>query len=202
MLNSLLADSVEPEFYPNSSTFVNLLGITDSDLLRSREADFTGIRLIELFQQPTLIEQSFDFKHLKSIHHHLFQDLYIWAGKPRSYDVKKGADIFTPADQLGKYDNTVFERSISYANSSVKPTLEESAKKLASCLGIINIYHPFPEGNGRTQRLFLSSLAFVFHYNLDWKAVSAWENVETSKQAHNGNYEPLENLIFRIISEL
>ena len=62
MVNSLLTDSVEPELYPNSPTFVNFLDITDSDLLRSKEADFTGIRLIELFQKPTLIEQSFDFQ--------------------------------------------------------------------------------------------------------------------------------------------
>lgn len=199
MADTAYPDSVEPEYYPNTTTFVNLLNISSSKELRDKEAGFTAIRSIELLQRADLTPQSFDFKHLKSIHHHLFQDLYEWAGKPRSYDMKKNGDEFTPAKYLPKYEAQVFAESIEFSNCHQKQNIDEAATKLASCLGIINIYHPFPEGNGRAQRLFISELAKASQYFINWDAAYAWEIVETSKQVHIGNYEPLENLIKRII---
>jgi cell filamentation protein len=196
----IFSGSVEPEYYPNTTTFVNLLGISVSKELRDKEAAFTAIRSFELFQDFNIIPQSFDFEHLKTIHKYLFQDLYVWAGQPRSYDMKKGDNIFTPAKELAKYEAKAFEKSIEYSKRRQKPSMSESATTLASCLGIINSYHPFPEGNGRTQRIFISALANVFQYSLNWDDVHAWEIVETSKQYHIGNHKPLRRLIERIIS--
>lgn len=198
-VDTTFQDSVEPKYYPNTTTFINLLGISSSNKLKDKEAGFTTIRSIELLQNTDLIPQTFDFAHLKSIHKYLFQDLYEWAGKPRSYDVKKGTDIFTPAKELPKFEAQVFARSIDYFNSYPRPSKSESATKLARCLGIINIYHPFPEGNGRAQRIFISLLASVFQYSTDWDKTSPWEIVETSKQVHEGSYEAIESLIQRII---
>ncbi len=65
----------------------------------------------------------------------------------------------------------------------------------------INVYHPFPEGNGRTQRIFISSLSNMFQYSLDWSNAHPWEIVETSKKVHERNYKPLEELIRRIIRD-
>lgn len=199
MADTVFPDSVEPEYYPNTSIFINLLNISSSKELRDKEAGFTVIRSIELLQNADLTPQTFDFNHLKLIHHYLFQDLYKWAGKPRSYDIIKNGDKFTPAKDLPKYEAQVFSRSIDFLNSCQRPTLDEAATKLASCLGIINIYHPFPEGNGRAQRLFISKLANIFKYSINWDATHSWEIVETSKHVHMGNYIPLENLIKRII---
>jgi cell filamentation protein len=131
----------------------------------------------------------------------LFQDLYEWAGLPRSYDVKKGEDIFVRACELPKYENEVFIRSINFSNLPQSPQIDDAAKSLASCLGIINIFHPFPEGNGRAQRLFISALASVFKYSLDWNGAQAWEIVETSKAVHRRNYKPLERLVEKIIRD-
>jgi len=199
VVDKIFPDSVEPEYYPNTTVFVNLLSISSSQDLRNKEAGFTAIRSIELLQSTDLSPESFNFKHLKFIHHYLFQDLYEWAGKPRSYDVKKNGDEFTPAKYLPKYEAQVFARSIEFSKSGKRPNMDKAALKLASCLGIINTYHPFPEGNGRTQRIFISELARIFQYSLNWDAAHPWEIVETSKQVHIGNYQPLENLIKRII---
>ena len=199
MADSVFQDSVEPEYYPNTTIFVNLLKISSSKELRDKEAGFTAIRSIELLQDTDLIPPTFDFNHLKSIHHHLFQDLYEWAGKPRSYDTRKNGDEFTPAKDLPKYETQVFARSIIFSNTHQRPNIDEAAAKLASCLGIINTYHPFPEGNGRAQRIFISRLANVFKYSINWDGAHPWEIIETSKQVHKVNYEPLENLIKRII---
>lgn len=197
--NTVFPDSVEPEYYPNSTVFVNLLNIQSFKKLREKEAGFTAIRSIELLQNSDITQQSFDFKHLKSIHYYLFQDLYEWAGKPRSFDMRKNGDEFTPASELPKYEAQVFVRSINFYNTPQRPKIDKAAKRLASCLGIINTYHPFPEGNGRAQRIFISELAHVFQYSINWDAANPWEIIETSKQVHKVNYEPLENLIKRII---
>ncbi|MDH5777664.1 MAG: Fic family protein [Gammaproteobacteria bacterium] len=199
MTETIYPNSIEPAFYPNTNTFVNFLGITDRNKLREKEAALTAVRSIELLQQPDLIQQTFDFAHLQAIHAYLFQDLYDWAGMPRSYDMKKGDNIFTPACELAKYENEVFSRSINFSKLEIRPSILEAAESLAACLGIINIFHPFPEGNGRAQRIFISFLAHVFDYNLDWDKTHPWEILETSKAVHAGNYEPLNNLMTRII---
>ncbi len=202
MGNNLLPDSVEPDFYPDSHVFVNKLDTRDYKLLKSKEADITFLRSLELLQSPAMIEQTYDFAHLKKIHAHLFQDLYAWAGRPRSYDVSKGGDIFTPAAELGKYEQTVFARSQQFVALKIKPNPQEAAVLLAKCLGILNIYHPFPEGNGRTQRIFLTSVANCQQYYLDWSKVFAWEMVETSKLAHVGEYDALTYMIERILKSV
>ncbi len=85
-----------------------------------------------------------------------------------------------------KYETKAFEKSIQYSKQTHRPSISESATTLASCLGVINSHHPFPEGNGRAQRLFISVLANIFQYSLNWDDVQAWEIVETSKQYHIG----------------
>jgi cell filamentation protein len=195
----LFPDSVEPDYYPKTNSFVNIINVSDHKTLLKLESEVTFLRSYELLAEPTLIPQTFNFEHLKLIHHHLFKDLYSWAGRPRSYDVRKGTDEFTPANKLMMYENDVFDRSIEFSKMSESVNTENSARKLASCMGIINIYHPFPEGNGRAQRIFMSSLAATQNYCLDWEAVHAWENVEVFKKVHEGNYHPLEDLFLRII---
>jgi cell filamentation protein len=195
----VFVDSVEPALVPGTNTFENLLGIVESSELRVKESDLTFIRSLELLQNPSIVAGTFDFYHLKNIHKYIFQDLYSWAGKPRSYDMAKNGDVFTPADEMPFYEKEVFERSKSLFKNP--PSLHSDITiKLARCLGVINLYHPFPEGNGRAQRIFISFLALSLNQQIDWKAAKAWEMIETFKRVHVGDYEPLEALMHRITS--
>ena len=157
------------------------------------------MRGFELLQQVTLINPIFDFKYLKSIHYFLFQDIYSWAGKPRSFDMAKNGDVFTPAIDLPCYEDDVFQRALAFSSSKIQTDKNSAAESLARCLGMINTYHPFPEGNGRTQRIFISILAHQHHYEIDWKSAFPWEMVETFKAAHCSNYTPLIELLQRLI---
>lgn len=199
MVNKLFPDSVEPEYYPKTYTFVNHKGEKDNRKLRELEAGFSAVHEYLLIEDPSLLPKEFNLNKLKRIHFHLFNDLYPWAGKTRSYPMRKNGDEFTPPEDLPKYESTVFSRATEVTDL-VTPDRDFLAEKLAKCLGILNIYHPFPEGNGRTQRIFISLLAKEHGYTLDWGAVNSWENMETSKSVHIGNYEPMINLIKRIIS--
>lgn len=112
---------------------------------------------------------------------------------------EKNGYEFSLASELPKYESQVFARSIDFYHTPQRPKIDKAAKRLASCLGIINTHHSFPERNGRAQRIFISELAHVYQYSINWDVANPWEIIETSKQVHKVNYEPLENLIKRII---
>ena len=161
--NDLFEDSVEPEFYANTTVFINLKNETNAKKLKELEAGFSTIHEYLLMEDSSLLPREFNLKKLKSIHFHLFNELYSWAGKTRSYDMSKNGDQFTPAIDLPKYESVVFSRAEDVL-SLIHPEKNVLAEKLAKCLGVLNIYHPFPEGNGRTQRIFISLLAREHEY--------------------------------------
>ncbi len=199
MVSNLYQDSVEPEYYLGSSVFVNKKNIKDPEKLKSIESDVSLLRSLELLQNPEILDKTFDFSHLKSIHQFLFQDLYTWAGKPRSFDMLKNGDIFTQAKELSYYEKEVFKESIEFSLLKTQPTHFETVKSLSTTIRKINAFHPFPEGNGRTQRVFISALAKEHGYGVDWKSVETWEAPEIFHQAHIGNNEPLELMFDRIL---
>ena len=198
-MKALCSDSVEPEYYSGSSVFVNKKNIKDPEKLKSIESDVSLLRSLELLQKPEILEKTFDFNHLRYIHQFLFQDLYTWAGKPRSFDMLKNGDIFTRANELVHYETEVFKEAIAFSLLKTQPTHSEAVKSLSTSIRKINAFHPFPEGNGPTQRVFISTLAKEHGYGVDWKSVETWEAPEIFHQAHIGNNEPLERLFDKIL---
>lgn len=64
----------------------------------------------------------------------------------------------------------------------------------------LNLAHPFREGNGRTTRLFLDSLAARNGRRLDWAAVDVEENIDVSRSSYVGDPYPMVELLERITS--
>lgn len=71
--------AVTPDTYPNSSIFINKLGVINSKDLAEAEADFTFLRAEEYRSTP--YKGQFDLSHLQQVHFQLFSDLYEWAGQ-------------------------------------------------------------------------------------------------------------------------
>ncbi|MBR6145384.1 MAG: Fic family protein, partial [Treponema sp.] len=59
--------------------------------------------------------------------------------------------------------------------------------------------HPFREGNGRTQRLFITFLARSLGWELDFSSCSPAELLNASIESFSGSLTPLQNLIFSSI---
>jgi cell filamentation protein len=74
---------VDPYSYPGTSVLKNKLDLKDADDLAEFEAEITNQRALE-----PLPEGNFDYEHYRSLHHHLFQDVYDWAGE--SQNTEKG----------------------------------------------------------------------------------------------------------------
>lgn len=68
--------------YSNSDVLINRLNILDSDELEKAEIEFTSYRYLSYKSNVSEIKH-LDFNHLKCLHHHLFQDIFEWAGQVR-----------------------------------------------------------------------------------------------------------------------
>ena len=181
---------------PGTAVLKNKAGITDQDQLDEYEGDFTAIRLLELTQNP--VEGSFDLAHLCKIHQYLFQDVYEWAGEVRSVDIIRGESRFCNVRHIQSYSNTVFS---AIAAEKYLANLEPKVfvNRLAHYLSEINAIHPFREGNGRVQRLFISQLAEHAGYSLDYSALDQAVLYPVMQESFLGNVKPLADLILKII---
>jgi cell filamentation protein len=66
----------DPYAYPGTTVLRNLLDIRDRSVLEAFEVEISTLRA----EEP-LPKGAFDPAHYCSIHHHLFQDVYEWAGQ-------------------------------------------------------------------------------------------------------------------------
>lgn len=60
-------------------------------------------------------------------------------------------------------------------------------------------FHPFREGNGRTQRAFLRQLAREAGYDLDWSGVDRDTNIAASVQSLLGHDDLLRNILSDVV---
>lgn len=174
--------SKSPYTYDNG-TLINRFGIQDQDELQKAEAGHTAMRRMQLQVGLGPRGGEFDLEHLKALHRHLFQDVYEWAGTTRGeWTTIEGRGFmppaglrketsFLPADLIAERLGRTFAelRRDDYLRGM---TREEFAQKGAKLLADVNYAHPFREGNGRTQREFMSQLAAQAEHRLDWGAVT------------------------------
>ena len=82
----------DPYLIPGTAVLKNLLGVSSEATLSQLEADLTRDRIQQLALAP--VAGRFDLAHLKKIHAYIFQDVYAWAGEPRTISISKGASMF------------------------------------------------------------------------------------------------------------
>ncbi|HFI0300514.1 TPA: Fic/DOC family protein [Streptococcus suis] len=152
-------DSENQYTYPNSSVLINKLGITNPIKAQRNEHLLVTKRLSDLRIRPIEIRS---IKDVLAVHRYLFQDLYSWAGQYRIVNISKSGNAFMPIQSFGaseKYLNKLIENFHQSAHSR-----SEVIQQLAEILDNLNYYHPFREGNGRTQREVIRSLALSKGY--------------------------------------
>ena len=65
----------------------------------------------------------------------------------------------------------------------------------------INVLHPFREGNGRAQRLFIEYLADHAGYKVDFSDVTADEMIIASAESFARDYDKINAMFERITSK-
>ena len=140
---------------PETGVLRNLAGISDPDVLLFFESGAVAKRIQELYEKPIKIKGA---DSLLSIHRHLFQDVYSWAGKRRKVEISKAGKQFFPTTHFDNAFRFIDTLIFDYKNIS-RGDKQKIAGKLAEILDNVNYLHPFREGNGRAQREFLRLLA-------------------------------------------
>ncbi|WP_303974272.1 Fic family protein [Streptococcus merionis] len=145
--------------YKNSIVLKNKQGITDPEKASHNEHILTTKRVLDLSLNPIMVNS---VKDILKIHHYIFQDSYEWAGEFRQVNVSKSGNAFLPIQS--------FESGQAYLNSLIKDfhnnanSRKEIVRHLAKILDNLNYFHPFREGNGRTQREVIRVLALSKGY--------------------------------------
>ena len=100
---------------PKSGLLRNLLEITDFNTLLFVESGAVTKRLQELYKMPIKIK---GIENLFEIHRHLFQDIYVWAGKKRIVEISKDGKQFFPTTHFDNaYKHIVNYHKIKLFNS-------------------------------------------------------------------------------------
>jgi cell filamentation protein len=142
---------------------------------------------------------AFDLAHLRAIHRHLFQDIFDWAGELRTVDMTKDGDRFQFATKLDS-DIAAIHRDLAAKDFLKGLSPGDFAREAALLIGDVNYVHPFREGNGRTQMLYLKQLAEAAGHPLDLTRVPAEPWIEASRASMAGDPEPLAALVLFALS--
>ena len=158
-------DPIAANCYPGTTILINKFDIHDEDKLNEIESVISSARYAEWLSAPQA--ESFDFDHYKSIHRFLFSDLYEWAGEIRAVNISKKGTQFTPAENIESQAGLIFER-LHTCNYFKGLPHNEFVDEIVDFYCVTNALHPFREGNGRTQRVFLTQLIHNAGYKINF----------------------------------
>ncbi|MFT8362715.1 MAG: Fic family protein [Sporolactobacillus sp.] len=160
---------------------INKFDIKDQDKLEKIDLRYSTFRIMKLQEHP-IVDGQWDLKHLQKIHQSIFQDVYPFAGKIRTEQIGKGNFRFASPLYIESEAARVFKelKMEQYLTGLHKSALCE---RMAYYFSEVNVLHPFREGNGRTEREFLRTLALKNGYTLDFKKMSRSELLRASERS-------------------
>jgi cell filamentation protein len=110
------------------------------------------------FDEP-LPDGLLSVRHYRAVHHHLFQDVYAWAGKSRTVRISKpGSAPFCYPEYIDEQLRQTF-RKLQRNRYLRNLAADDFAEQAAALLSELNAIHTFRDGNGRAQLAFMVLLA-------------------------------------------
>ena len=199
--------------YRGTHTVRNTFGVTDYDEFERIEAAIVKARYTEIAAGSGPTGQ-FDGGLIKAFHRHLFQDVYEWAGRTRDERVALSDGTVATMPTMRKAEGKLFTvgPAIPVALDAIGEKLrarnylrglrrEEFAKQAGDIMAEINTVHPFREGNGRTQRVFMEQLAHAAGHDLNFTVISKERMIQASIAAHERNDTSMMRRMFDEISD-
>jgi cell filamentation protein len=186
----------DPYCYPGSDVLRNLLNIHDEEQLQKAERELSEIAVSNF----RLLSPPYDLDLLQHIHKALFTDVYEWAGKLRTVNIRKGDTLFCAADRITPEAEKIF-RVMERASWFVGASKTELVERIAESYGDLNVVHPFREGNGRAQRILFEQIIINAGFAVDWWLIkdAAW--VPANIAAVACDYRGLEAIFEHCIGE-
>lgn len=198
---TVLSELVDPYLDLETGVLRNLVEARTKSELSDAEADLTAARAAQLVEHP--LTSTGDLVELQAIHHHLFQDVYPWAGQLRIVDIRKnfeGAQFFLHYEDIERASMFTFS-GLAKEQSLRGLSRDVFIERLAYHYDMVNFIHPFREGNGRAQRLFWNQIAARAGWQLDWRSITGEVNDVASRAASDDlDLSPLREMFSRIVS--
>jgi cell filamentation protein len=190
-------DPIAANCYPGTTVLINKFGIHDDEKLFQAEIAITQVAAASWELSPQL--DTFDFGHYKGIHKHLFDDLYDFAGQVRDVDISKKGTRFCPYGKIDDLAGRIFLqlRKEDFLRGLIK---NEFVSEFVNLYVTTNYLHPFREGNGRVQRLFLSQLARYAGFKLDFADIDVDELMIVTIQSAHGVSDGLKRIFTKAIN--
>ncbi|MEE1052828.1 MAG: Fic family protein [Acutalibacteraceae bacterium] len=176
-------EAATADCYDGTTCLINKFGIKDDKQLSFVESQITFAKGSELENNP--IKGNFDFEHYKSIHKYLFDEIYDWAGQIRKVNISKKGTKFAKADEIEQLADACFSR-LKSKNYFKAQKFDEFIENITDFYCVTNMLHPFREGNGRTQRIFISQLIRNAGYDIDFLDINTDDLMTATIQASNG----------------
>ena len=184
-------DTLQSDCYEGTSCLINKFDIKDEVILKELETTITLNKITEYLLNPLF--DSFDVQHYKNIHRYLFGDIYDWAGKYRTVDMSKKGTIFAEAENVENLMSKCFER-LNDKNLFQGLNFDDFIDDFVDFYCVTNMIHPFREGNGRTQRVFLTQLINKNGYDIDFFEIDTDELLIATIQSANGVTDYLKGI--------
>lgn len=160
---------IKDPYIQENGTLKNKLGISDYDILNSAERDITFSKFLNI--QETF-RTKFDVSYIKSIHKHIFEDIFDWAGEFRNVPVYK-QEVVIPGLSLNYTDPKNIEKELSDCLEKINNTnwatlsLDQKSATFTKYLTEFWLIHPFRDGNTRTTLTFASQFSKEHDFPLD-----------------------------------
>jgi cell filamentation protein len=183
----------DPYCYKGTSILRNRLGLRDQEALDAFEAEATAQR----FAEP-LPAGRFGAAHYRAVHHHLFGDVFPWAGQFRRVRIAKGGSMFCYPEHIPSEMARVFGELKAKQWLRGLPA-DEFARECAHFLAELNAIHPFRDGNGRTQLAFVTLLAFAAGHQVDFERIDPEPFLAAMIESFQGREQPLNLALRRMI---
>jgi cell filamentation protein len=189
----------DPYLDPRWGVLANKVGARTREDLAAAENDLVEARALELAAKP--LKPTFDEDHLRAIHRRLFGDVYEWAGQRRTVNTRKRGDRSAPFFPMQRFAVGVPATFEQIAERNFRPgmPMDEFVNKLTRTYDEVNHLHLFREGNGRSQRIFLSQIAEHAGYSIDWEAVQGDRNDAVCRAAGHGDRAPMKAMLSEIV---
>lgn len=185
--------SADPYCYPGTTILKNIPDLRDQEALEKFEAAMTAQRSDE-----PLPAGRFTVQHYRAIHHHLFQDVYSWAGKFRTVRLAKSGSAFCYPEHIARQMKALFDGlKTKHHLRGLSPNA--FPQEAAWFLTTLNAIHPFREGNGRAQLSFIALMANDAGHPLDLAMLRPDEFLEAMVASFHGDEAPLRQALASMI---
>ncbi|TGE01901.1 Fic/DOC family protein [Methylobacterium nonmethylotrophicum] len=184
----------DPYCYSGSTVLINIPGLTARAELDRFEAVATARR----FQEP-MPAGRWGLRHYCTIHHHIFRDVYSWAGRLRTVRISKGDSVFCYPERIDAELRRVFTEL--RRNNVVRQRDRAGfVTGAAHVLADLNAIHAFRDGNGRAQLAFMTLLAAQAGHPLDLKRLDPPAFLSAMIASFQSDEEPLKAQLANLIA--